>query len=207
MAKLRSRMLVPSNGWFFIQNDIKLAGGTFDGTVELIKKHRLSNGIPAGNPEEELEAFTCSRCPTLCDYKTGENRTRGLFEKSYDFLGIYSRWAAKGFETVDQITANARSEICHNCPANKQIKSDIRVGCCGGRKLLTEVMDVPKRVAQALTWPVIKNKSTPADKELYTCHVCGCPNRVSVWVPKDVFQYDDKMTAKFKSANPRCWKV
>lgn len=208
MAKLRSRMLTPPFGWFIIQDGVTLNGGSFDDTVTLITRHRKANNLPMGDPLRELEEYTCQRWPYGCDRPTAEVvHQRSLLEKGSDFLGIYSRWAATNFQTVDQVEANRRANICWKCPSNQKVKGEVQAsGCCGKNKILSTLNSVSARMAQALTWPVMRNKQTPADKELYTCLVCGCPNKVSVWVPPEIYQYDPSMIARFKLANNRCWK-
>lgn len=212
MARLRSRMLLPPHGFFWLEGDIKLNGGSFVDTVKLMARHRKSNKLPPGDPEFELENFTCQRWPNGCDFASTERRQeqahQNLANQASDFLGIYGRWAAIGFETVDQVEANQRGDLCWKCPANQKVTSEEKEsGCCGKNKIITKIEAVSRRMANALTWPVIRNKVTPADNELYTCNVCGCPNKVSVWVPQEVFEYDQETTWKFLEANKKCWKV
>lgn len=209
MSRLRSKLLIPPNRWFYIQDGTKLDGGTYEGTVDLIRKYREANNLPAGDPEADLNDFTCERWPNGCMKSLSEPTPSqtAFHEQVGDFLGNYGRWAKTGYETVDQIEANHRANICWKCPANKQVKVEERIGCCGGRKVLQKLASVSKSMASALTWPALRNKSTPADKELYTCEVCGCPSKVSVWLPARVYRYDAAMMHKFREANGRCWKL
>lgn len=209
--KLRSRQLMAPLGFFYIENGIKLGGrgSTFESTVEAIEKHRRGNGYPPGDPASDLEQFTCQRWPQGCIdtvAKAPSVASIKFHEAAGDFIGIYGAWAKIGFTTVDQVEANRRANICWKCPANKKVEEKEKRGCCGG-KWISKLLPIATSMAQVLTWPQLKNKSTPADKELYTCGVCHCVNRASVWLPLDTFTYDAATLQKFKEANPKCWKL
>lgn len=210
MAKLRSRMLTPPFGWIFLEHGITLNGQSFDGTVDLIRRHRKSNNLLPGNPEQELTDFTCARWPGGCDKAASDApyHQPSITEKASDFLGIYSRWSFTGFQTVHQDEANRRGDICLNCPANQKVATDVsKPGCCGRGKVMKVLDSVTKKMSAALTWPALKNKVTPADNGLHTCGVCLCPNKASIWVPLQIFQYDIGMREKFRASNPKCWKL
>jgi hypothetical protein len=112
-----------------------------------------------------------------------------------------------GFEIESQVEANRRGDICLNCPANQKVtEQEEKKGCCGRGKLVSVMKDVAASVAKALTWPAIRNSTTPADGGLFTCNVCGCANRPSIWIPLKAFNYSDEEKAEFKAANSACWK-
>jgi hypothetical protein len=121
---------------------------------------------------------------------------------------MYGKWVASGGKTVDQVEANRRATICESCPANQRVKENEKgPGCCGG-KWVSVVKDVPRAVAAALTWPMVKNKTTPSDAKLYTCTPCGCPLRTKVWVPLEVLSYSPSILQSMeKTSGGKCWNL
>lgn len=197
MGKLRSRMLLPPRGFYFVQGVTVLNGGSFDDTVDLIRRHRAANKLEPGDPVQELEDFTCDRAPNYCYEKTLNFTTPSLLRMAFSATKAYAAWTKLGFAVVDQVEANRRADICLNCPQNS--KEQPKKGCCGKNKF-------NQAVSEALSWPVIRNKVTPADNGLGTCKLCGCPNRVTVWGPMEIFSYSEAEINAFKAANPKCWK-
>ena len=85
------------------------------------------------------------------------------------FLKAVKAWYSKGGEPVPRELAEERAAVCAKCPFNVDIKG---CGAC-------------LSVARTF-FPEIAKLSTAADKQLKACNVCGCQNRISVWVPWNI---------------------
>jgi hypothetical protein len=129
--------------------------------------------------EAIVQAQICERIhslrPDLCRVRGMVNTVQQHnynFDDVVSFLKSMKSMIAEG--TVSQEEANRRASICVNCPLNSNV-----TGClpCSGLA----------SVAQSL----IGNKKTPADHLLKMCGVCGCVNKVKVWVKKETL---DKLT-------------
>lgn len=92
---------------------------------------------------------------------------------------------------VDQNTANIRAKLCASCHNNvSQLVA--RSGCFIAEK------DVFDQVSKE----IVKDRTTPHDKQLQSCNVCAGDNKISVWL----FNYYN-MNRQDKNAFPSfCWK-
>ena len=110
------------------------------------------------------------------------------------FTQFLWNWKLGGSQLVDQNTANLRAAICAGCHNNKK-GGDIKGGCsvCNkmGNKALDQIRDT-----------IISGNRTTSDSRLLTCSICGCDNKISVWIPNSVLLQVDDANA-FPSF---CWK-
>lgn len=98
-----------------------------------------------------------------------------VYKTVQSFAQFLNNWLLKGGKLVDQATANARAEICvqcHNCVPS----SEVRKSCCGGGAAANTAIAVARKL-------IIQNKTTPSDKKLLTCGLCGCDLKIKVWIP------------------------
>lgn len=103
-------------------------------------------------------------------------------------------WKLQGSPLVDQNTANLRASICASCHNNKYSK-DIRKGCGACNKMGNKVLD-------GIRDGIISGNRTTSDGALLACGVCGCDNKISVWIPNDVL-----LSVEDANAFPSfCWK-
>lgn len=110
------------------------------------------------------------------------------------FTQFLWNWKLGGSSLVDQNTANIRASICSTCHNNK-VGGDIRSGCgvCNkmGNKFLDKIRD-----------DIIVGNRTTHDALLKTCAICGCDNKISVWIPNNVL-----LTKEDANAYPEfCYK-
>lgn len=99
-----------------------------------------------------------------------------------------------GSHLVDQNTANLRGEICVGCHNNIPSK-EVRKGCSTCNKM-------GGRVLNSIRDSIISGNRTSVDGKLLTCGICGCDNRISVWIPNDVL-----LSVEDSNAYPSfCWK-
>lgn len=100
-----------------------------------------------------------------------------IFQTVQSFAQFLNNWLLKGGQLVDQNTANTRAAICAACHNNLGSK-EVRKSCCGGGAAANAAVAVARKL-------IIQNKTTPSDKNLLTCKICGCDNKISVWIPND----------------------
>lgn len=102
-----------------------------------------------------------------------------FFHTVQSFSQFLWNWVLSGGNLVDQNTANIRAGICASCHNNLP-SSEVRKGGCStcnkmGNYTLEKVRDT-----------IIKGHRTTNDSKLLTCGLCGCDNRISVWIPNVV---------------------
>lgn len=102
-----------------------------------------------------------------------------FFHTVQSFAQFLLNWTLSGGRLVDQNTANIRAEICAACHNNKASSEVRKGGCSSCNKMGNFVLD-------ALRSKIIKSNKTTSDAKLLTCAICGCDNRISVWIPNDI---------------------
>lgn len=60
-----SRQVIPPMGWRFLQGDCWIIGGSFDNLVSIVKTHRISNNIPIGDVEKDVELQLMKMHPSI----------------------------------------------------------------------------------------------------------------------------------------------
>jgi len=117
-----------------------------------------------------------------------------FFHTVKSFTQFLWNWKLQGSQLVDQNTANLRAEICVPCHNNKK-SSEAGTGCntCNklGNKLINQIRDT-----------IITGNRTPSDANLKSCAICGCDNKISVWIPNEVLVAIEDVNA-FPDF---CWK-
>lgn len=111
-----------------------------------------------------------------------------VFQTAQSYLQFLWRWKLSDGKLVDQNTANIRAEICVQCHNNF---GSIGGGCRSCNK-----------IANTVNSSLIGSAHTPSDSKLKACKLCGCDNKVSVWIPNQVL-------LKLEDANAFpgfCWK-
>lgn len=116
------------------------------------------------------------------------------YQTVQSFAQFLWNWLLSGGRLVNQNTANLRADICVKCHNNKP-SSEVRKGCSVCNKMGNAALNKVRST-------IIKNNSTPLDDRLLTCGICGCDNRISVWIPNvALVQMEDV------NAYPAfCWK-
>lgn len=117
-----------------------------------------------------------------------------FFKTVKSFTQFLWNWKLSGAQLVDQNTANIRASICATCH-NNQASKDVRKGCSVCNKMGNKVLD-------GIRNEIISGNRTPHDGKLLACAICGCDNRISVWIPNNVLLASEDVNA-FPSF---CWK-
>lgn len=195
MKRLLTKMQIPHGGWWFDKH----RASTFDELVSIVTKYRVSNGIPLGNVVAEIEDQICSRDPKRCrDVKPAALNTSMVTK----FIQLMYRFKAKGSKLIDQSEAERRASICQICPENKpeqEARSVVKCKSCA-KKLLDRMATGGINMIRT---QILKGKSTSKDGDLKTCAVCGCDNKLSVWIPLDVLKVSETEKVQFPGV---CWK-
>jgi len=101
-------------------------------------------------------------------------------------------WVGSGGLVVSQEDAQARAEICLNCPLNEP-----------GMAVTSEVASATRAFLE------FKNQlrlRVNGEKSLHHCKGCGCVLRLLIWEPQD--RIKSQMTSEeVKLSPPFCWKL
>lgn len=117
-----------------------------------------------------------------------------IFQSVSQFVDFLKEWVNSGGQLVDQNTANTRAEICAGCH-NNLASTEVRKTCCGGGAASNAALWVARHM-------IIQNKTTPMDKQLLVCGLCGCDLKIKVWAPLQAL----KQTKEDANAWPTfCW--
>lgn len=211
-----SRTQFPPGGWQFFQPQTGWSAptpiaSTFDQTVQLIIKHRLSNGAItakhnlATDPVSvgtELETYTAMRLgiplespkivPPRATLPQAVVAAVAAAKKMADGVSLLVEWLPTG-TTVGPDLSGKRAGICAGCPKN-------------GTSSLTQYFTQP--VSARLQKMVEARKDlkleTSFDDKLGVCDVCLCPMKLKVHVPiADILAKTRPETmAEFP---PHCW--
>ena len=118
-----------------------------------------------------------------------------FLERIKSFAKALAEYVKSGGKLVEQNTADSRAATCIQCHNNK-LDKEARRGCCG-RGIIESAVVISTRTA------IVGSRKTPSDKQLATCAICGCDNKLSVWFPTKSLG----MTEENKNAYPSfCWR-
>jgi hypothetical protein len=125
MTRLKES-IIPPGGWKYTTNGVEFHEGAPDKLVDSIVKYRSQNRIPIGDPLREIEEYFCTKFPSQCHGATAVNTKQP--KKNVRFIDKVLAWAqwiySTDTETVDDITANNRSSICHACECQVEWQND-----------------------------------------------------------------------------------
>lgn len=191
-----SHHLVPPLGWIYRQDGIILREQTFDDLVKLLLSHRKENNIAIGDPIQDIEDQIADEYPNFIINGDLKKKFMGVsfFHTVQSFAQFLLNWALSGGQLVDQNTANLRAEICKACHNNKP-SSEVRQGCSTCNKMGSLVIN-------SVRSKIIGKHSTPSDNKILTCGICGCDNKISVWIPNEILLSPEEANA-FPTF---CWK-
>ncbi len=183
--RLVERSLGPPGGWKYtqIESGVAFRAITFSQLLEMVQKHRRGNQYDTTPGwEERFEAEFCEQnqlvgtqwCPCNSDVEKPARRV-GV-EDVRRFLNTTAKALAAGGDIfVDQAEAERRAGICVSGPDGKGCINNAIVpacyGCNGIRNLVTKVRG---------------SRTTAQDSSLRQCMVCGCENKVKVWLKESV---------------------
>lgn len=197
----RSTAQVPHGGWVFHQGDIRIVGFTGADLQSRVLAHRANNKLDrttSGEVEEDVWSQICGRDPDWCVEPDGPS----FKDRIESFAHTAKMFFDQGMIPVDQEEANRRAAICINCPKN--VSPTAEPPCAGCQKTASSMLTgLAYKVVDGIRALVIPGKSTPHDAKLRACQVCGCDNKLSVWIPKEAFVYPPEVQAAFPDF---CWK-
>jgi len=195
----------PVGGWSFIDPD---TGHTFsrkysslDDLIKEVVKYRDHNRLqPISNLKDLIYNHVCEKDGMQVNCCEVRNKKRSLDQYTrggYSYIKA-SKQGSNAF--VSQELADARAEICLNCPLMKIPKKTSAL-----EKFTNEKMErlVGKRVVAKF-------------KELFTCDVCSCLVRAKVWFNRTIV--NDSLSNEEKMALPKdafgkdgkkftCWQL
>lgn len=196
MLKLKIDNVVPSGGWVYVHphTGFKITAPTWNDLITRIRNYRLANGMSLGvNFEETIGSEICQqqgwsepRC--LQEEPTPlKQRVIGMHDV-VSFLKVLKHWLLKDPTLVELEEADRRAHICATCPYNVNV-----TGCAGCTNIA------------GMIFSATGDRQTSHDLQLRNCQVCGCVNKVQVWVPKETL--DQGLTPEMRESLPDwCWK-
>jgi hypothetical protein len=122
MLKLNPDQLRQPHGGhhYLIPNGPAVKGESFKEVVQKIKDYRINNGIPVGDPEQDVLWFYALHWP----YMVEPDVQRKAPEESEMFRS-WAKWVRKAWKTPPKKTittkeASIRWDVCLTCPHNKK---------------------------------------------------------------------------------------
>jgi len=168
--------VIPPGGFHYIETHgnatVRIESTSVEALAEAILKYRLSNGIPAGNPQQDVNDFICKQWPHFCS-DTNEQylvpnrpppREEHLSRRASNWM--VSLWNLGSANETDPKTAEDRAAICAACPLNQ----DYHPGACAP---CVESLD-------RLSFIWRRNRTTSVDGALFACKACGQLNAAAV---------------------------
>lgn len=102
-----------------------------------------------------------------------------FFKTVQSFVQFLLNWYLTGGKLVEQNVANIRAAICATCHNNLPTKEIKKGGCSGCNKMGGIVLN-------SIRGKIIGKNATTSDAKLLSCGICGCDNRISVWIPNQI---------------------
>lgn len=109
----------PIGGHHMASNGVMFRGDSAEEVAAKIRNHRLINGIPLGNPEQEVIDYYGRKFPWMV-----ENDTSDQAEEKQDpnYLkwrdSVAKAWGNVQPKMVGEVVASSRWSICETCPFN-----------------------------------------------------------------------------------------
>lgn len=196
MHTLRSDQLVPPDGWWIVERGIRIEGHSRDNLVELLTKHRQSNGFDLGDPRADVENQICLRWPDGCSFAWSQAASKAGATFADLLSGKYA--------LVSQEEADRRSMICVFCSENVSAR-DARVGCvsCGGKVKDIILNSLTEAGLGATKAAILQNRKCQQYENLKTCKQCGCDTELLCWTPGEAIRFS---VGEKDHLPGHCWK-
>lgn len=182
--------VLPPNGFYFIDGEgVRFEAATFKKLTSAIREYRTLNDKPAGDPEREVEEFTCNRYPQGC---RGVVRQLKAAAEHLPLVARVTRWLAiitRGMSKqpgsyVSKLEASRRAAICLQCPNQAEWLNQC-AGCAAGMR--------------RLSFSARKGQEAEGGEKLKGCSILGEDTRTSVFL--------DKLTPSKRPELPEfCWR-
>lgn len=184
----------PPSGWVYeVENGMVIREGTFDKLVRSVRRHFTVNNYPIPpNLEAVIQDQMCRANPqSICE---GEGPTRffpsakQIEEGTKKLLALSLEFSKVGDPMVPQEVADERARMCLGCPMKRNVW-----GCFVCTKLVELVTKTYGR-------------STPYDRDLYGCGVCGCVNAAQVHLDVKLLAKTAPEASVSDYPTAGCWK-
>lgn len=182
-------------GWFYPVHPTKvvLVAGTWAGLTKAVFQHLSANKLVvpldlAGEMADwwcrEVDGSDCAKPVDLA----AQARAVSLQSLAARFLRTAISWALSGAKFVDQAEAERRAALCAGCPLKGEVD-------CRGNCIFTRLVNTAMKL--------FGGKATSRDADLADCLVCGCRQRVLVWIPLEHL-HDPSLDGRWPTEYP-CW--
>lgn len=187
-----STRIIPPGGWKFHESGYVFDAQTFEKLVQAVSEYRSSNGLPAGDPANEIMAQIGRKNPTFVLNRNSAPPSQ-ITGKIKAFAVALKNYILSGGKLVDQNTANIRSSICVHCHNN--VGDQIVPGC-------EPCSNLASAGIQFIRNTVLNGRKTPLDSKLKSCALCGCDIRMKIWFPVKYFDPTGSLSNKWPTF---CW--
>jgi hypothetical protein len=160
--------LYPRDGYFFqAPGQPAIRGRNWPDVIVRLTDYRKRNGMPPGNPEDEVHAFACEKNPAYCSEVTDQQREQ---TRIASLKGRVLAWLANirdrrtknqnSLDFVDETEAKRRADICLACPKNTSI-ADGCSSCKAAVKESRRDLLGPRQVRNGLNGCLILGEDLP----------------------------------------------
>lgn len=189
--------VVPPGGFHFREkhagSEIELTGDSIETLALALEKYRAFNGIPAGNPRQDIVDYICGNWPHFCSddsptftVGTPQSITAPLSRRVADWTTRLWNLGAENFVRTDE--AERRAAICRACPLNQDFRAGGCASCVDNADRLVFIWLAGRKVA---------------DKDsLKACRATGAHLQADVFASRHPGMQDPEVAA----LAPGCWK-
>lgn len=187
-----STWVVPPGGWKFLESGFEFEAQTFSDLEKVVAEYRAANGIPKGDPGQEIMQQIEGNNPSF-SINQPKPMPLDITAQIKSFAATLSRWIMSGGKLVDQNTANIRTSTCAGCHNN--VSDELSKACvpCGAIK---------EKSVEFIRAGVLHGRRAVGDVALKTCALCGCDLKMKIWFPVETFDPDGKEKNKWPTF---CW--
>lgn len=136
----------PIGGHHFSENGQTFKDDTFGGVVKKLTGYRLTNGMPMGEPEQDVLLFYAQKWPFMVQEDYADPPPMNSDTITWWMAWIRKQWGKSRGRTITSKEAAIRWETCLKCPHNIKIEPSSPEQKEMARKsfLLRAGQDVPK---------------------------------------------------------------
>jgi hypothetical protein len=172
--------IIPPGGHHFIERhgttERRIEGSSYDDVAEQLLRYRVANGIPLGQPRDEIVAYVCGTWPHFCAEQLSvpppvSSKPGYIAGVTMWLQELAQRQAMSPKPLVGDEEANRRAEICRGCPLQKTWEE----GCGSCRDSIRR---------QGFVFRAGKDVSNA--KKVLGCSVLFQENHAAAWAHKDV---------------------
>lgn len=163
--------------WWCKETKTLISSPTFMDLISDVDRHYKVNNLSGGPTPEALEDYNCRDLQT--GFCTEEDGTP-VIQESYKmtpqdvlkFTALMAQWAFQGMPRVEPPKAEARAQVCIECPLNR----DLPTGCrgCSMKTLRSSIIKITQ------------GRSTRFDNKLHVCKACLCGLQGKIWLPVEL---------------------